>query len=85
MRTNIEINDELMQNAMRASGAETKKAVVDEALQLLVRIRAQEGILKWFGKVDWQGDLEWSRNKDKWAESVARDEPVKRKSGKKAA
>ena len=45
MRTNIEIDDKLMKRAMKASKSEmkTKKAVVEEALELLVRIRAQEG------------------------------------------
>jgi Arc/MetJ family transcription regulator len=85
MRTNIEIDDKLMTEAMKASGAATKKAAVEEGLQLLVRIRGQEGIAKWFGKVEWDGDLEWSRGKDKWAESEARDVPEKRKSRKKAA
>lgn len=61
MRTNIEIDDELMAKAMAASEATTKKAVVEQGLQLLVRLKAQEGILKWFGNVQWEGDLDASR------------------------
>jgi len=61
MRTNIDIDDELMAKAMAASEATTKKAVVEQGLQLLVRLKAQEGILKWFGKVQWEGDLAASR------------------------
>jgi Arc/MetJ family transcription regulator len=61
MRTNIEIDDRLMEQAMKATGAATKKAVVEQGLQLLVRLKAQEGILKWFGKVQWEGDLAASR------------------------
>jgi Arc/MetJ family transcription regulator len=61
MRTNIEIDDKLMKRAMKATGAATKKAVVEQGLQLLVRLKAQEGILKWFGKVQWEGDLAASR------------------------
>ena len=57
MRTNIDIDDELMAKAMAASNATTKKAVVEQGLQLLVRLKAQEGIKKWFGKVQWDGDL----------------------------
>jgi Arc/MetJ family transcription regulator len=57
MRTNIDIDDELMAKAMAASEARTKKAVVEQGLQLLVRLKAQEGILKWFGKIQWEGDL----------------------------
>jgi len=83
MRTNIEINDQLMKQAIKASRLETKtkKAVVEEALRLLVKSRAQEGIWKWFGKVQWDGDLRGSRNKDKWDESEKRslEETAKRK------
>jgi Arc/MetJ family transcription regulator len=61
MRTNIDIDDELMAKAMAASEATTKKAVVEQGLQLLVRLKAQEEILKWFGKVRWEGDLAASR------------------------
>ena len=61
MRTNIEIDDELMAKAKAASEATTKKAVVEQGLQLLVRLKAQEGILKWFGNVQWEGDLDASR------------------------
>jgi hypothetical protein len=56
MRTNIEIDDKLMAKAMKLSHLKTKKAVVEAALQTLVRTRAQEGIWKYFGKVEfWDG------------------------------
>jgi Arc/MetJ family transcription regulator len=61
MRTNIEIDDKLMQQAMRASKTTTKKAAVEAALQLLVRLDAQAGIRKLRGKIQWEGDLEESR------------------------
>ena len=61
MRTNIEIDDELMEKAMRSSGAATKKATVEAALELLVKTRAQTGIRRLRGKVQWEGDLERSR------------------------
>lgn len=61
MRTNIEIDDELMEQAMKIGGVATKKAVVDEALRLFVRIKAQAGIRELFGTVQWDGDLEQSR------------------------
>jgi len=87
MRTNIEIDDELMSQAMERSGALTKKAAVEEALRLLVRIRAQESIRELFGKVQWEGDLDWSRSKDKWADSASREneEGTRRRTRKKAA
>lgn len=61
MRTNIEIDDQLMQQAMRSTGARTKKAVVEAGLRLLVKIHAQTGIRQLRGKVQWQGDLNESR------------------------
>jgi Arc/MetJ family transcription regulator len=61
MRTNIDIDDKLMAQAMRASDKPTKRAVVEEALQLLVRTKGQTRIRKWRGKVAWDGDLEASR------------------------
>jgi Arc/MetJ family transcription regulator len=61
MRTNIEIDDKLMAKAMKTSGATTKKAVVDAALRMLVRVHAQAGIRKLRGKFKWEGNLEESR------------------------
>jgi Arc/MetJ family transcription regulator len=61
MRTNIEIDDRLMRQAMRSSGARTKKATVEEALRLLVETRAQGSFRRWRGKVKWEGNLEESR------------------------
>ena len=61
MRTNIDIDDDLMERAQKASGQSTKKATVEEGLRLLVRLKEQEEILKLAGKVRWQGDLASSR------------------------
>jgi len=61
MRTNIDIDDELMRQAMRSSGARTKRAVVEEGLRLLVQTRGQRSIRRLRGKVKWEGDLEQSR------------------------
>jgi Arc/MetJ family transcription regulator len=61
MRTNIDIDDSLMQQAMRSSGARTKKAAVEAGLRLLARTHAQGSIRRLRGKVDWQGDLNHSR------------------------
>lgn len=57
MRTNIEIDDKLMRQAMIASEETTKKAAVEKALRLMVRLKAQEGIRKWRGKIKWEGDF----------------------------
>jgi Arc/MetJ family transcription regulator len=61
VRTNIEIDDELVSQAMRASGARTKKAVVEAGLRLLVKTHSQTAIRKLRGKVQWEGDLNGSR------------------------
>ena len=61
MRTNIEIDDRLMREAMRSSGARTKRAAVEEGLRLLIRTRGQTSIRRLRGKIAWAGDLETSR------------------------
>ena len=61
MRTNIEIDDELMRQAMEATGTTTKKAAVEAALQQVVQIHARKDILKWFGKIEWDGNLDAMR------------------------
>ena len=61
MRTNIDIDDRLMRNAMRSSGARTKRATVEAGLRLLIQVRRQAGIRRLRGKVRWEGDLNSSR------------------------
>ena len=61
MRTNIEIDDDLMRDAMRASGAPTKRAAVEQGLRMLIAVRGQRAIRRLRGKVKWTGDLESSR------------------------
>jgi len=61
MRTNIEIDDQLVHQAMRSSGARTKKAAVEAGLQLLVKTYSQAAIRKLRGKVQWEGNLSESR------------------------
>ena len=58
MRTNIVIDDTLMEEALEASGLPTKKAVVEQALRLLIKVHAQAGMRSLRGKVQWQGDLD---------------------------
>lgn len=61
MRTNIEIDDELMEQAKVLCGDKTKKAIVDEALRLLVRMKNQQSLKALQGKLQWDGDLEEMR------------------------
>lgn len=60
MRTTIEIDDALMTEAQQASG-QTKKATVEQALRLLVRLRRQDDVGAAFGKYRWRGNLAHSR------------------------
>jgi Arc/MetJ family transcription regulator len=61
MRTNIDIDDRLMRQAMLSSGARTKRAVVEQALRLLVQTKGQSTIRRLRGKIAWEGDLDASR------------------------
>lgn len=61
MRTNIEIDDDLMRRALRASGERTKRAAVERGLRLLVALEGQGSIRRLRGRVTWGGDLEVSR------------------------
>ncbi len=62
MRTNIEIDEQLVREAMQRSGTKTKRAAVEAGLQLLLRTHAQAGMRKLRGKVAWEGDLNASRS-----------------------
>jgi Arc/MetJ family transcription regulator len=61
MRTNIEMDDQLVKQAMRSIGAPTKRAVVEAGLRLLVQTYAQTSIRKLRGKVKWEGNLDQFR------------------------
>ena len=61
MRTNIVIDDKLMQDALQATGLKTKKEAVELGLRTLVRLKNQQEIKTFRGKVNWQGDLEKMR------------------------
>jgi len=62
MRTNIVIDESLMNEARKLTMLPTKKAVVDEALRTLIRLKRQERILSFRGKVRWEGDLDQLRS-----------------------
>ena len=61
MRTNIVIDDKLMRDALRASGLKTKREAVEEGLRTLLRLKRQEEIRKFRGKLPWKGDLDTMR------------------------
>lgn len=58
MRTNIVIDDKLMNDALKATGLKTKKEAVELGLKTLIKLHQQEGIKKLKGKLKWDGDLD---------------------------
>jgi Arc/MetJ family transcription regulator len=61
MRTNIEIDDDLMREALAATGLRTKREAVEMGLKTLVSLRRQEDIRTLRGRVEWVGDLDAMR------------------------
>ena len=58
MRTNIVIDDELMKQVLKLTGLKTKREAVEQGLKTLVRLKQQEQIRKYRGKLKWEGDLD---------------------------
>ncbi len=61
MRTNIVIDDKLMNDALKATGLRTKKEAVELGLKLLVKKNQQQAIRNLRGKLKWEGDLDEMR------------------------
>lgn len=61
MRTNIDIDDDVLREAQRLVGARTKRETVDFALRELVARQRRIGVLALRGRVHWEGDLAESR------------------------
>ncbi|MGL6111426.1 MAG: type II toxin-antitoxin system VapB family antitoxin [Rubrivivax sp.] len=80
MRTNIDIDDALMSDAMKAGPYKTKKDAVEAGLKLLARQAAYREVLKWRGKLEWQGDdaVDWTAPTAQGAALVAA-EPAPRR------
>ena len=58
MRTNIVIDDKLMKDALRLTGAKTKREAVELGLQTLVRLNRQAQARQYKGKLKWEGKLD---------------------------
>lgn len=61
MRTNIVIDDKLMKETLKLTGLRTKREAVELGLRTVVRLRKQQDIRRFRGKLKWQGDLEGMR------------------------
>jgi len=62
MRTNIDIDDKLMNDALKATGLKTKKEAVELGLKTLIKLKKQERIKRFKGKLEWSGDLDEMRS-----------------------
>ena len=62
MRTNIEIDDELLDEARKLTGLKTKKDTVELGLKTLVRLKKQESIRRLRGQLTWDGNLDEMRS-----------------------
>ena len=58
MRTNIEINDKLMNDVLKVTGVKTKKEAVELGLKTLIRLKKQGNIKNFRGELKWTGDLD---------------------------
>jgi Arc/MetJ family transcription regulator len=61
MRTNIILDDQLIDEARLLTGIKTKRAVIQEALRTLIQLRKQSSVRGLRGKLKWEGDLEEQR------------------------
>jgi len=61
MRTNIDIDERLMRDAMEATNLKSKKEIVHVALEELIRLKKRKSILRYRGKAKWDGDLDQMR------------------------
>jgi len=62
MRTNIDIDDDLLREAMEITGLRTKKETVEEALRRLVMLRRQKKAVQESAGIGWDGDLDAMRD-----------------------
>lgn len=84
MRTNIDIDDALMEKALQAGPFKTKKDAVEAGLKLLARQAAYREILKWRGKLQWEGDesVDWTTAPEPRALVTSEPKPGKRRAGR---
>jgi Arc/MetJ family transcription regulator len=61
MRTNVVVDDKLMESALKVSGLKTKKDAIEEGLKLLVQVKSQKEIRRFRGKLRWSGNLDEMR------------------------
>jgi len=65
MPTNLNIDDDLLEEAVRLSGEKTKRETVNAALREYVSRRKQRRILSLFGKLDWDPRYDYKRERER--------------------
>ena len=63
MRTNIDLNEKLVREAMALTGARTKRAVVERGLEALVRLERLRRVRRSRGSLTWRGSLDQLRER----------------------
>ena len=58
MRTNIVLDDDLIERAQKLTGIKTKREVVQEGLRVLILLREQSEVRQFRGKLKWEGNLD---------------------------
>ncbi len=61
MRTNVVLDDNLMNAALKLTGFQTKKKAIEEGLKLLIQVNKQSKVKQYRGKLSWIGDLDETR------------------------
>ncbi len=64
IRTNVVLDQDLVQEALELTGLKTKRAVIEEALRVLTSLKRQERIRELRGQLHWEGDLDTLRTDD---------------------
>lgn len=75
MRTNVVLDDELIDRARQLTGIKTKREVIHVALRTLIQIREQEEVRNLRGKLRWEGDLD-SQRQGRFFDEQSREKPV---------
>lgn len=65
MATNLQIDPELLDHALRVSGEKTKKAAVTRALEEFIARREQRRLLELFGSLDWDPAYDYKRGRSR--------------------
>jgi len=61
MRTNIVLDEQLISEAQQLTGIATKRGIVEEGLKALIRLKKQQAIKSWRGRLVWDDDLDAMR------------------------